>query len=59
MKLCAVFDAIYVVEIDVPDGTPEDEFDDIANDYLAEHFCEIAEGIDDSDIDVNEVYVYE
>ena len=57
MIITAVFDAVACFDIEVPDGTPEHECEILAREWLDEHFYDVASEINDSDIDVREVYV--
>jgi len=57
MKITAVFDAVTCYEIEVPDGTPPDECEILAGEWLDENFERVAEAINESMIDVKEVYV--
>lgn len=57
MIITAMFDAVACFDIEVPDGTPEHECEILAREWLDEHFYEVASEINDSDIDVREVYV--
>ena len=56
MRIEAVFDAVACFEIEVPDGTTEGECEVLARKWLDEHFCEVADAINESEIDVKEVY---
>ena len=57
MIITAVFDAVACFEIEVPDGTSEAECEILAGEWLDENFYEVAESINDSEIDVKEVYI--
>ena len=57
MVIMAVFDAIAAFDIEVPDGATEDECMAIANEWLTENICEVAEEINDSEISVREVWL--
>jgi hypothetical protein len=57
MKIIAVFDAVTCYEIEVPDGTSPDECEILAGEWLDENFERVAEAINESMIDVKEVYV--
>lgn len=57
MIITAVFDAVYCVELEVPDGTTEAEAEALAGEWLDENICEVSEGINESEIDVKEVYL--
>ena len=57
MLVTAVYDMVYSVEIEMPDGTTEDEAMKIAGEYLDENICEIADGFSWAEIDVKEVWI--
>lgn len=56
MYIAAVYSALACFEIEVPDDATEGEFDELANEWLTEHFCEVAEAIDDAEIGLEEVW---
>lgn len=55
--ITAVFDAVASFEIWVPDDATEDECEILAGEWLDEHLEDVAESINESEIDVKEVYV--
>lgn len=57
MFITAVFDAVACFNIEVPDGATERECEILAGEWLDEHFYEVADSINDSEIDVKEVYL--
>ena len=57
MYITAVFDAVYSVDIEVPDGSSEEECEILAGEWLDEHLAEVADGINEGEIDVKEVWL--
>ena len=57
MLITAVYECTVCYEIEVPDGTPESECELLAGQWLDEHFTQVAESINEQEIDVKEVYL--